>query len=157
MSFTPSAGEELQSEYFVALSDAPGALRAINELHEQISPLVLVTEVRSVAADDFVMSPCRGRESAAIHFTWRQHLEPGEAMLPSGLTPEVKAVLRRIEEVLEPFDPRPHPGKLFTMERARLEQAYPGHSQFREAVGRYDPQGKFSNGFLEEYFLGADR
>lgn len=154
MSFTPSAGHELQSEYLVAFSDAPRALRAIHKLHEQISPLLLVTEVRSISADDFTMSPCHGRESVAIHFTWRQHLHPDEAFLSSGLTPEIENVLRQIEEALEPFDARPHLGKLFTMTPDRLAKAYKNLPLFRTQMERYDPEGKFRNEFLNDYIIG---
>ena len=154
MSFTPSAGKELQSEYFVAHADAPKAIRAIHKLHAKISPLILVSEVRGIASDDFLMSPCYHRDSVAIHFTWRQHLEKGEALLPGGLTPEVAKVLPFIEEALEPFDPRPHLGKLFSMKSARFRKAYKNVALFREGMERYDPQGKFRNEFLDQFIVG---
>ena len=68
---TPSAGDELQSEYLVARADAPDAVRAVGALAAALAPLVLVSEVRSVAADDLWISPAYGRSSVAIHFTWR--------------------------------------------------------------------------------------
>ena len=154
MSFTPSSGKELQSEYFVPFAEAPRAIRALNELRDQIAPNLLVSEVRAIAADEFSMSPCHERESVAIHFTWRQNVESGEAILPSGLTPEVARVLEQIERALDPFDPRPHLGKLFTMTPTRLQKAYRNVTKFGECIARYDPEEKFRNEFLGEWIPG---
>ena len=155
MSFTPSAGKELQSEYFVAFSDAPRAIQAINELHLQISPLILVTEVRTIAADEFTMSPCYQRDSVAIHFTWRQSLDPDYPILASGLDTEIENVLQQIEDVLAPFKARPHLGKLFAMKPGRLEEVYQNLPLFRAQMDRHDPRGVFRNQFLNEYIMGA--
>ncbi len=103
---TPSAGDELQSEYLVARADAPDAVRAVGALAAALAPLVLVSEVRSVAADDLWISPAYGRSSVAIHFTWRRDLPAVTAMLPA------------VEAALAPFDPRPHWAKLATMRRS---------------------------------------
>lgn len=155
MSFTPSAGRELQSEYFVPFEVAPQALRALTTLRDQISPHILVTEVRSIAADDLAMSPCFGQACAAIHFTWSQALQPGERLQAGGLTPQVERVLRQIECVLEPFGARPHLGKLFTMDASRLQSVYPNLPRFREYLRRTDPTGKLRNGFINEFILGS--
>ena len=58
---TPSVGDELQSEYFVARGDAPGAVRGRAIAARTAGALVLVSEVRSVAADEFWISPAYGR------------------------------------------------------------------------------------------------
>ena len=68
---TPSAGDELQSEYLVARADAVAALLALEGLRDRLSPLVLVSEIRTVAADELWLSPAYRRDSVAIHFTWR--------------------------------------------------------------------------------------
>ena len=70
MGFTPSAGKELQSEYFVPRQHAVEAILAIQRLHDQVSPYLLVSEIRTIAADDLWMSPCWQQLSVAIHFTW---------------------------------------------------------------------------------------
>ena len=49
---TPSASEELQSEFFVGREDAVAAFDALDALRERIEPLVLVSEIRTIAADD---------------------------------------------------------------------------------------------------------
>ena len=83
-----------------------------------------------------------------------QHLHLDEAFLSSGLTPEIENVLRQIEEALEPFDARPHLGKLFTMTPDRLAKAYQNLPLFRRQMERYDPEGKFRNEFLNDYIIG---
>ncbi|MEG1445467.1 FAD-binding protein, partial [Glutamicibacter sp.] len=52
MDFTPSAGDELQTEYLVPREHAAEAIQAIRGLSPAITPLLLVSEVRTIAADD---------------------------------------------------------------------------------------------------------
>ncbi|MGE0724253.1 MAG: D-arabinono-1,4-lactone oxidase [Alphaproteobacteria bacterium] len=133
---TPSAGDELQAEYFVARADAVAALRAIDAMREAIAPHLLVSEIRTVASDDFWMSPHYRRESVAIHFT----LKPD--------WPAVRTLLPRIEAALAPFDARPHWGKLFTMAPARVRALYPRLPDFVDRLRQVDPRGKFRNAFI---------
>jgi len=143
MGFTPSAGKELQSEYFVPRKDAVDAIWAVEKLHEKISPHLLITEIRTIAADDLWLSPCYQQDSVAIHFTWQQDW------------PAVKAVLPEIEKVLAPFGVRPHWGKLFTMEPATLRSRYKKMLEFVELARKFDPQGKFRNEFLNRHIFGG--
>lgn len=143
MEFTPSSGEELQSEYFVPRQHAFAALQVIHSLREQISPLLQISEIRTVAADDLWMSPCYRQACVAIHFTWEQNW------------PAVRQVLPLIEERLAPLDARLHWGKLFTMSPAGLSALYPKLPDFQRLLRSYDPQGKFRNAFLETYVVGA--
>jgi alditol oxidase len=142
MGFTPSSGEELQSEYLIPRHHAFAALRAIDQLREHIAPLLQISEVRTIAADNLWMSPCYKQACIAIHFTWKQDWEG------------VRNVLPIIEEKLEPFEARPHWGKLFTMSNARLQSRYEKMPDFRTLLQRYDPQGKFHNEFLDKYIFG---
>lgn len=135
---TPSAGAELQSEFFVGSADAPSALLAVRDLTDVLQPLVLVTEVRSIAGDEFWLSPAYERDSVAIHFTWR----PAEA--------EVRAVLPMLEAALAPFAPRPHWGKLTTMPGAAIRRCYPRLDDVRRHRDRFDPTGVFRNRFLDD-------
>jgi len=139
MGFTPSAGKELQSEYFVPRKDAVDAIFAVEKLHEKISPHLLITEIRAIAADDLWLSPCYQQDSVAIHFTWQQDW------------PAVKAVLPEIEGALSPFAVKPHWGKLFTMEPAVLRLRHKKMPEFVELARKYDPHGKFRNEFLNKY------
>jgi len=72
--FTPSAGKELQSEYFVPRQHAVEAILAVEKLHDQVSPSLLITEIRTIAADRLWMSPCYEQDCATIHFTWKTRL-----------------------------------------------------------------------------------
>src|SRR5690242_6343617 len=89
MGFTPSAGEELQSEFLVSRADAVPALAAVRALADRIRPVLLVSEVRTVAADRLWLSTAYARDSVAIHFTWRREPE------------RVLAVVREVERALE--------------------------------------------------------
>ena len=142
LNFTPSSGEELQSEYILPRQNAFAALRAIDQLREHIAPLLQISEVRTIAADNLWMSPCYKQACVAIHFTWKADWDG------------VSNVLPMIEDQLEPFHARPHWGKLFTMAPARLQTLYEKLPEFQELLQDYDPQGKFRNTFLDKYIFG---
>jgi xylitol oxidase len=145
MGFTPSAGKELQSEYFVPRAHAVEAILAVQRLHAQVSPHLLITEIRTIAADDLWMSPCYHQPSVTIHFTWKQDW------------PAVQKLLPVIERELAPFHPRPHWGKLFTMPSEQLRSSYEKLPEFVELSKKYDPQGKFQNEFLRAHVFGEGR
>jgi xylitol oxidase len=65
-------------------------------LNAEISPQLLITEIRTIAADNFWMSPCYQQDSVSIHFTWKQN--------PT----EVMALIPKIEAALAPFSVKPH-------------------------------------------------
>src|SRR5579862_3688009 len=136
MGFTPSAGKELQSEYFVPRHHAVEAILAVERLRDQITPHLLITEIRAIAADDLWMSPCYQQPSVTIHFTWKPDW------------PAVRRLLPIIERELSPFQPRPHWGKLFTMPPAELRAKYERLADFTQLATKYDPKGKFRNDFL---------
>jgi len=135
--FTPSAGDELQTEYLVPRDQAVAAIAALDGLAARIAPALLTCEFRTVAADGLWLSPCYGRDTAALHFTWRKDPAAVAALLP------------QIEDRLAPFDPRPHWGKLFTLPAARIRASYPRFGEFAQLMARYDPGGKFRNSFID--------
>jgi xylitol oxidase len=143
MDATPSAGNELQSEYQVPRHRAVEALQALEPLRERIAPLVQISEIRTIAADDLWLSPSFGRESVAIHFTW----------LPDWTA--VSGLLPLIEAALAPFEPRPHWGKLFTIPPDQLRPRYPKMREFGALIARHDPAGKFRNAFIDRYVFGS--
>ncbi len=142
MGFTPSAGKELQSEYYVPRRHAVEAILSIERLRDQISPHLLISEIRTIAADDLWMSPCYKQPSVTIHFTWKQDW------------PAVRSLLPVIERELAPFKPRPHWGKLFTMPARDLKAAYERMPDFIQLCNKLDPQGKFRNEFLNKNIFG---
>jgi len=141
MNFTPSSGEELQSEYMVPRQHAVKALRVIDQLRKYIAPLLQISEIRSIAADDLWMSPCYKQASIAIHFTWKKDWEAVQTVLPI------------IEEKLAPLSARPHWAKLFTMSPTHIQSLYEKLPDFRQLLQDYDPHGKFRNAFLNQYIF----
>src|ERR1700730_13768196 len=136
MGFTPSAGNELQAEYFVPRKHAVEALLAIERIRDQVSSHLLIAEIRTIAADRFWMSPCYKQNSVTIHFT----LKPD--------WPAVSKLLPVMQRELSPFEDRPHWGKLFTLAPERLRTRYEKLPDFVELSKKYDPRGKFRNDFL---------
>ncbi|MFB9381884.1 D-arabinono-1,4-lactone oxidase [Pseudonocardia petroleophila] len=137
--FRPSSGAELQSEYLVPRADAVAALRAVEEVADVVAPVLLVSEVRSVAADDLWLSAAHGRDSVAIHFTW---VPDADAVAPA---------VAAVEAALDPFDARPHWGKVFTTPPGRVRELWERLPAFAALARDADPTGKFRNAVLETY------
>ena len=131
----PSAGAELQSEYLLPRDSAVEALTRLREMAPRISPLLQITELRTVAADRLWLSPACGRDVLGIHFTWQLDV------------PGVTGLLPGIEAALLPLGARPHWGKLFhTGETSKL---YPQWTDFTELRTHHDPKNKFTNPYLD--------
>lgn len=142
LAFTPSSGEELQSEYLLPRDQATDALRALGAIRDAIGSVLQVSEIRTVAADDLWVSPFYGRETVAFHFTW---VKDAEAVTP---------VVAAIEDTLRQFDVRPHWGKVFSMQPPAIAAQYPRFEDFQELVRTLDPDGKFRNDFVDRYLFG---
>lgn len=134
----PSAGAELQSEYFVERAHAPAAIRGLRALGPLLAPVLAVSEIRTVAADDLWLSGSHGGDRVGFHFTWRLDWS------------EVLAVLPAVEEVLMGLGGRPHWGKVFTADRTALEAAHPRLADFRALRAELDPDGRFGSDFLAD-------
>lgn len=142
--FTPSSGDELQTEYFVPQQNAAAAIQAVAQIRSKVAPLLQISEIRTIAADSLWMSPCYEQSCTALHFTWVNNWDGVRELLPL------------IEAQLAPFDARPHWGKLFTMDAARVQALYRKLPEFRTLLGKYDPNGKFRNAFLDRYIFGVN-
>ena len=143
MGFTPSSGEELQSEYHLPRAQAVAALQTLRGLAGVIRPVLQVSELRTVAADRLWMSPQYGRDTLSVHFTWHKDW------------PAVRAVLAEVEAALAPFGARPHWGKLFLAGAADLAPRYERLGDFTALAGRLDPRGVFVNDWLRRHLLGG--
>lgn len=139
MGFTPSSGKELQSEYFIPKQHAVEAINAISRLSSQISHHLFISEIRSIASDDLWMSPCYHQDSVAIHFTWKPDWAAVSKLLPL------------IERELDPFQVKPHWGKLFTLNPSVLQNRYERLDDFRKLITHFDQKGKFRNEFIAKY------
>lgn len=138
--FTPSNGEELQSELLLPRASAPAALAALQELGARIAPVLQISEVRTVAADDLWLSPAYRQDCVAFHFTW---VKDTAAVLP---------VIEAVEERLLPLGARPHWGKLTAMPPELTASLYERAGDFRQLLLERDPHGKFGNTFVEQIF-----
>jgi xylitol oxidase len=143
MNFTPSSGDEIQSEYFVPRDRGYEAILAVEKLRDRVTPHLFVTELRTIDADDLWMSPCYRRPAMTIHFTWKPEREAVQKLLP------------QIESQLAPFDPRPHWAKVFTLPRAQVRSRYARLRDYEALIHEYDPAGKFRNEFLGKHLLGG--
>jgi alditol oxidase len=142
MGFTPSSGEELQSEFLFPRRCAVDAIEAVRALADRIRPILQVSEIRAVAADRLWMSMNYGEDTVGIHFTWKPEREAVENMLV------------RLEAALAPFEARPHWGKLFDAKAAAIAPLYERLPDFVRLVERLDPRGAFRNSWLKVHVLG---
>ncbi|GIJ13458.1 D-arabinono-1,4-lactone oxidase [Micromonospora gifhornensis] len=140
LGFTPSSGDELQSEYHLPRADAADALAALDEVAHLIAPVLQISELRTIAADDLWLSPQYHRDSLAIHFTWIAD------------TTRVLPVVAEVERALAPFAPRPHWGKVFTTAPEAIAATYPRWSDFTTLLHHLDPTAKFNTPALNPLF-----
>ena len=143
LGFTPSSGEELQAEYLLPRTAAPEAFAAMSRLGDRIAPVVQISEVRTVAAEELWLSTSHGRDTVAIHFTWW----PDAAA--------VAPVMAAVEQELAPLGARPHWGKLSGVPAEQVRDRYPRAADFARLLDRYDPSGRFRNEFVDTYFPPA--
>jgi alditol oxidase len=139
MNYTPSSGQELQTEFFVPFDRGYQAIRAVETLRDTITPHLYITEIRAIAADDLWMSMAYRRPSLAIHFTWKLESDAVMNLLP------------QIEAKLAPFVARPHWAKVFTMNTNQIAPLYPRMQDFRALVQEFDPKGKFRNRYIRDH------
>jgi xylitol oxidase len=141
LAFTPSNGEELQTEYLVSRDRALEVLAILRGLAPRIAPLLQVSEIRTVAADDLWLSPAYQRDSVAFHFTWVRD------------QPAVQRLLAEIESAIAGCLPRPHWGKLFAEDAPALAAVYDRLPDFRRLAERLDPAGVLRNAYLDRYIF----
>jgi xylitol oxidase len=144
MAFTPSRGEELQSEYFVPRRHARAAFAALRGLAPLLAPVLQTGEIRTIAADDLWLSGAYQQDCVGLHFTWLRD-EPG-----------VYAVLPHVEAALGGLGARPHWGKCFTLPGAELLRVYPRLADFAGLRAVRDPGRKFSNAFTDGLLSAAE-
>lgn len=143
MGFTPSSGQELQSEYLVPREDGLAAIDALRGLAEIIRPVLQVSEIRTVAGDGLWLSPQYGRDTVAIHFTWKPDRKA------------VERVLVVVEDSLATYGARPHWGKVFLADAAYIAASYERLSDFITLAERLDARGAFRNQWLNTRVLNA--
>ena len=96
-------------------------------------------EVRFIAADEAYLSPFYERDSVSISIC-------GHA------TTDWVGFLAEVARVLEPFDPRPHWGKVHYLDKEMLAAKYPRQNDFNGIRRKLDPNGVFMNESLAAHF-----
>jgi L-gulonolactone oxidase len=127
----------LEMEYGVPLAAVPEAIERIRSMVSRLSfPSLFPIEVRSSAADDIALSTGQGRVNGwiAVH---QYRGAPHEAYFDA------------VEAIMVDLGGRPHWGKLHRRAAADLQPAYPGWDEFAATRARLDPDGTFSNEYLD--------
>ena len=137
MEFTPSRGEEMQSEYLLPRAHALPAFEELRRLAGVMAPVLQVCEIRTVAAEPLWLSGSFERDVVGLHFTWDRNPEAVYGVLPD------------LESALMPLGARPHWGKCFVASAEEIAAAYPRLDDFRALRDRLDPGDKFGNEALD--------
>lgn len=107
-------------------------LRAVLAAAERDGRIAFPLEVRFAAADDALLSPAHGRETAYV----AAHVARGVDYHP---------FLREVEAITRAHDGRPHWGKHHWRTAADLEPVYPAWGRFAAVRDRLDPERRFAN------------
>ncbi len=93
-------------------------------------------EVRTVAADDALLSTAAGRDSGYVAV----HMFEGMAWEP---------YFRAVEAIMDELGGRPHWGKRHFQTAATLRERYPEWERFQEVRRRLDLEGRFANAYTD--------
>jgi len=121
------------TEYALPREHSVTAVRRVLELIEERRFAVpFPIEVRTVAADDALLSTAAGRDSGfvAVHMFSGMEWEP---------------YFRAVEAIMDRFEGRPHWGKRHFQTAATLRGRYPEWDRFMAVRARLDPHGRFAN------------
>jgi L-gulono-1,4-lactone dehydrogenase len=120
-----------EMEYAIPREHAADAVRGAREILER-HPVNFPVELRFVAADDALLSPAHGRDTAyvAVHVF--------EGM-------DGEAPFREVERLMAGWGGRPHWGKRSFLSARELKTRYPAWDAFAAARAELDPDGRFEN------------
>ncbi len=126
-----------EMEYAIPLAAVPEALGRVRTLVDQLAvPISFPVEVRAVAADDIPLSTASGRSTGYIAV----HVYRG--------TP-YDQYFQGVERIMDDYDGRPHWGKMHFQTAETLAPRYPAWDEFQAVRRRLDPEGRFSNPYLD--------
>ncbi len=134
-----------EMEYSVPRERTVEAVRRVLELiesrargggHRSGFAVPFPIEVRTVAADDALISTAAGRDSGfvAVHMYEGMEWEP---------------YFRAVEGIMDELDGRPHWGKRHFQSASTLRGRYPEWDRFQAVRRRLDPGGRFANAYTE--------
>lgn len=133
-----------EMEYLFPLEAGKEALRAVRERvrarHRQhVAWRVLI---RTIAADDLMLSNSTGRDSMSI------------ALLHNASLPHAE-YFADMEPLLRDYGGRPHWGKKHSLTARELRPMYPQWDEFQQVRRRHDPDGVFLNDYLRRLLLAG--
>ena len=127
----------VESEYAIPIETAPAVLAELRrEVPKLADKVMFPVEVRVAAADDIWLSTAYDRASAYIAI----HQYRG---LPYA------AYFALFESIVAGVGGRPHWGKMHTLDAARLRELYPRFGDFVRIRDEVDPDGRFTNPYLD--------
>jgi len=126
-----------EMEYAIPRDAIPEALNRVRSLVDEAGiQLSFPVEVRVVAADDIPLSTAEGRATGYIAV----HVYQG--------TP-YDAYFQGVERIMNTYGGRPHWGKMHFQGHETLAGRYSRWDEFQAVRGRLDPEGRFTNQYLD--------
>ncbi len=126
-----------EMEYALPRQSTPEAVRQVLALVEREGFAVpFPIEVRTVAADDALLSTAADRDSGFVAV----HMYRGMVWEP---------YFRAVEAVMHELGGRPHWGKRHFQTAATLRPRYPAWDRFQAVRRRLDPEGRFANAWTD--------
>ena len=126
-----------EMEYALPRSRARAGIEAVRRvIDERGFAVPFPLEMRFVAGDDAFLSPAGGRDTCYLAV----HMYRGM---------EWERYFRAVEEVMDGFGGRPHWGKRHFQTAETLAPRYPEWDRFAAVRARLDPDGRFTNRYVE--------
>ena len=127
----------IEMEYAVPREQLFDAFEVVRRITEGLRfPVTFPIEIRTLGADRIPLSMANGRETGfiAIHLYNRV---------------ESRIFFNEVEKALRKFSGRPHWGKIHSLDSVDLTSLYPQWNEFAEVRQALDPDGHFTNSYLE--------
>jgi L-gulono-1,4-lactone dehydrogenase len=126
-----------EMEYAIPRDAIPEALNRVRTLVDEAGiQLSFPVEVRVVAPDDIPLSTAEGRPTGYIAV----HVYQGTAY---------DTYFQGVERIMVGYGGRPHWGKMHFQGHEALAERYPRWDEFQAVRRRLDPEGRFTNQYLE--------
>ena len=126
----------VEMEYFIPRAAAKDAMKRYRAFLQQtgIIPSMSI-EMRFTAADDIPLSMSTDRETCSFAIHLRTH-------------ERYQQYFEGFETLMREFDGRPHWGKMHFQTKDTLMHLYPQWEQFQVVRKKLDPDGRFTNAYL---------
>lgn len=130
-----------EMEYSLPFESGPECFKVIRKIIKEKFRKNVAWRVlyRTIAADDFYLSSCSGRNTVTISL----HQNAG---LPFW------DYFKTIEPIFRDFGGRPHWGKKHTLNKEQISKLYPRWEDFLKIRQKMDPNGVFINEHLKQFF-----